>query len=80
MQILLSGANPVLGVNLFPANRPADFFSTDYSESNQTIEFRLVEDANLTAISSRSITMYLSLSTIDYFEDVIRIFQGFVRW
>ena len=66
---IYSKGQPSLGSELFPGKRPADF-STDYSEANQTIEFRLVEDANLTAhFQPVDYNVSVALSTIDYFDD-----------
>ena len=77
-------ANPVLGSEFISWQTDQQIsFSTDYSEANQTIEFRLVEDANLTAhFQPVDYNVSVALSTIDYFEDVIEDIPGevFVRW
>ena len=66
-------ASPTLGSEFISWQTDQQIsFSTDYSESNQTIEFRLVEDANLTAhFQPVDYNVSVALSTIDYFEDVI---------
>ena len=78
MQILFHLEPPVLGSEFISWQTDQQIsFSTDYSESNQTIEFRLVEDANLTAhFQPVDYNVSVALSTIDYFDDVIEDIPG----